>query len=152
MTDATPDPEVEEPDPVADVPVEEPDPVEEPPAEEPAEEDDGSVQDVAHGFYWVRSGDTASAAAERIYGSADPSKLTPTNPPTPGFGTGGHLIRAIDVPGRITTVRAGENAEAVLKRLGVSAGKKNLSKFHAFNGGDGRVLRTGNLVFFPGGS
>lgn len=122
----------------------------EPTPDSPASDDDGSVQDVAHGFYWVRPGDTAAAASERIYGTADASRLTPTNPPAPGFAMSDHSIRTIDVPGKITSARDGEDAAAVLKRMGVSVGKRNLAKFHAFNGGEGRVLKAGNLVFMPG--
>ena len=101
-------------------------------------------------MYYVNQGDSPWSTAELVYGSGTQNgKLdhsafsmysTPHNPvfvATPG------------VPGKKTTVKPGEGALAILRRLGYSAPNRVLDRFYDWNGGWERPFYIGDLVHMP---
>lgn len=124
-----------------------------PPAPEPAPVD---VALVGEGSYYVKSGDSPWSVAAIVYGTGSRhQELVNANP---GTWAPGQMIRVPGVPAMRGVVRDGDSPYAILKRF-ASAGvaptepdayaARMLDKFFAWNGGQGRALHPGDVVFCP---
>lgn len=114
-----------------------------PPAPPPA--DSGAVA-VSPVRYWVRRGDSQWSVGERVYGSGQRGvQLLPAS----AFNRHSHHIDIPTINGHRTTVRSGEGAHAILRRLGRPTSTVWVDTFHIYNGGASRMLHPGDVVFVP---
>jgi hypothetical protein len=99
------------------------------------------------GRYYVRSSsDWPWSVSVRVYGTGTWHTVLEKANPTPWAAA--QRIVVPGRPGRETTVRDGEGPWSLLRRLGFDPAAK-LGDFHTYNGGEGRVLRSGDKVFVP---
>jgi hypothetical protein len=117
-----------------------------PPPPPPPGGDQGVLK--AHGWYYVRSGDSPWRVAALVWG--DGRLYTALTARNPGTWKPGQLIEIPDLPTIVLTVAKGDSPWSILARLfpGDDPGVR-LPAFRAFNGGDGRVLHPGDVVSVP---
>jgi peptidoglycan hydrolase-like protein with peptidoglycan-binding domain len=111
--------------------------------------DPSKTASVDDGLYWVQRGDGPWIVAARVYGDGTKGTLLdPSDPVEPGFRAADHQIRLPGVKGLTTTVVPGDRAWSIIARLYPDANPPDLlDRFYDLNGGPGRMLHPGDVVF-----
>ena len=126
-----------------------PPPVVTPIPDPPPTTSNDSVAAIPTGFWRIKAGDTPWHVASVAYGGGGQyPKLQAANPDPVAWKVGG-MIWAPDRSGHSVKVEPGNGWYSLLSRCGKIQSPTNLAVIQEWNGGSGRVLRPGELVFVP---
>jgi hypothetical protein len=95
-------------------------------------------------LYFVRSGDSPWAAAQRLFNSGNAWSRYFTEDQ---FRVANVHIPVKRTKGKTTTVKSGEGPYAILDRMGID--RSRLDEFYDWNGSSARTLHPGDAVYMP---